>query len=137
MNDAELTARIIAASGPPAVDDLVTFMWKRVADDRRTVSAVHSPVIGPGQHLLAIGGGTTALVPLGRFTAHLDAVERTLNMYEAALSHVLRGQEMGWEHSNSQAAMVAYMDVIKLHALEYATHPDFKESWRPSRAPSA
>lgn len=131
MNDAELTQRVIAASGPATVDDLVTFMRKRIAYDRYVLNAVHCPVIAGNQHQIGTGGGTTALIPLGRFTAHLDAVERTLNKYEAALSHVLRGEEMGWEHSNSQAATVAYMDVIKLHALEYATHPDYKENWRP------
>lgn len=131
MDDAELTVRVIAASGPPAVDDLTTFLRKRVADHRAQVDSVHAPVIGPAQHLLAIAGGTTALVPLGRFIAHLDAIEGVLDKYDAALSQLLRAKEMGWEHHNTQVAMVAYMDVIKLHALEYATHPDFKESWRP------
>jgi hypothetical protein len=30
-----------------------------------------------------------------------------------------------------QRSATAYMDAIKLHALEYATHPDYKENWRP------
>lgn len=131
MNDAELTRRAIQASGPPTVDDLTTFLRKRVAEDRRLVDGVHSPVITPGQHLLGIGGGTTALVPLGRFRAHLDAIDATLDKFEAALSQSMRAKEMGWDHNNAQVALVAYMDVIKLHALEYATHPDYKQSWRP------
>lgn len=131
MNEAELTPRIIAASGPPTVDDLTTFLRKRVAEDRALVNGVNSPVIGPGQHLLGIGGGTTALVPLGRFRAHLDAIDATLDRFDAALSQSMRSREMGWDHNNAQVALVAYMDVIKLHALEYATHPNYKESWRP------
>lgn len=126
-----MTRRVIQASGPPTVDDLTTFLRKRVAEDRRLVGSVNSPVIGPGQHLLGIGGGTTALVPLGRFAAHLDAIDTTLDKFEAALSHVLRAKEMGWPYDISQAAAVAYMDIIKLHGLEYATHPDYKDSWRP------
>jgi hypothetical protein len=131
VNDAELTHRVIQASGPPAVDDLITFLRKRVAEDRRLIDAVHCPVIGPGQHLLGTGGGTTALVPLGRFRAHLDAVDAALDKFDAALSQVLRAKQMGWDYDITQAAAVAYMDVIKLHGLEYATHPDFKENWRP------
>lgn len=131
MNEAEMARRVIAASGPPTVDDLTTFLRKRVTEDRQQLDAVHAPVITPGQHQFAIGGGTTALVPLGRFRAHLDAIEATLNKFDAALSQTLRAKEMSWDRSNAQAAHVAYMDVIKLHALEYATHPHYKESWRP------
>lgn len=136
MDDAELTVRVIAASGPSAVDDLVTFLRKRIADDRDTLDSISSPAYVRRQplgvaDLSGVGGGTTALVPLGRFDAHLDALDSTLNKYEAALSHTLRGKEMGWDHNNAQVALVAYMDVIKLQALEYATHPDFKENWRP------
>lgn len=131
MTDAGMTRRVIQASGPPTVDDLTTFLRKRVTEDRRLVDGVNSPVITPDQHLLGIGGGTTALVPLGRFTAHLDAIEATLDKFDAALSHVLRAKEMGWSYDISQAAAVAYMDVIKLQALEYATHPHYKDSWRP------
>lgn len=131
MNEAEIAHRVIAASGPPAVDDLTTFLRKRIADDRSTLDAVHCPVITGAQHQIGTGGGTTALVPLGRFKAHLDAIEATLDMFEAALGQTLRGKEMNWDHDNSQVATVAYMDVIKLHALEYATHQDYKENWRP------
>jgi hypothetical protein len=131
MNEAELTHRIVAASGPPTVDDLTTFLRKRVAEDRALVDGVNSPVIGLGQHLIGIGGGTTALVPLGRFRAHLDAITATLDKFDAAFSQSMRAKEMGWGHNNAQVALVAYMDIIKLHGLEYATHPDYKEGWRP------
>lgn len=130
-SNAGMARRVIQASGTPTVDDLTTFLRKRVAEERRLLGGVNSPVITPGQHRLSIGGGTTALVPLGRFAAHLDAIEATLDKFDAALSHVLRAKEMGWDYDISQAAAVAYMDVIKLHALEYATHPDYKDSWRP------
>lgn len=108
----------------------MTFLRKRVAEDRDLLDRVQCPVIGPGQHLLGIGGGTTALVPLGRFRAHLDAIDGTLDKYETALGHVLRGAEMGWGHTNSQVAHIAYLDIIKLHAREYSTHPDFRDEWR-------
>lgn len=131
MDDAELTRRVTQASGPPTVDDLTTFLRKRVIEDLRMLASVNSPVITPGQHLLGMGGGTTALVPLGRFRAHLKAIDSVLDKYDAALSQVMRAKEMGWPHDNAQAAAVAYMDVIKLHGLEYAGHPDYKDSWRP------
>lgn len=131
MNEAEIARRVVVASGPPVVDDLTTFLRKRIADDRRVLNAVHCPVIAGAQHQIGTGGGTTALVSLGRFKAHMDAIEATLDKYDAALSHLLRAKEMGWEYNNTQVALVAYMDVIKAHALEYATHPDYKENWRP------
>jgi hypothetical protein len=134
MDEAELTVRIIAASGPPAVDDLTTFLRKRITDDRHLLESAPHPETAPGQPRLGfmnINGGTTAVMPIARFIAHLDAVESTLDKFEAALGHVLRGKERGWDHNNAQVALVAYMDVIKLHALEYATHPDYKGNWRP------
>ncbi|MFE9812385.1 DUF6221 family protein [Streptomyces sp. NPDC005548] len=134
MNEAELTVRIIAASGPPAVDDLTTFLRKRVAEDRTALESAPPATTSPDQPRLAfvnVNGGTTAFLPIARFIAHLDAIDTTLDKHDAALSNVLRGREMNWEHSNTQAAMVAYMDVIKLHAVEYAAHPDYRENWRP------
>ncbi|MFD5848305.1 hypothetical protein [Streptomyces chartreusis] len=131
MDDAEMTHRVIQAPGPPAVNDLTTFLRKRVIEDLKMLASVNSPVITPGQHLLSAGGGTTALVPLGRFRAHLNAINIILDKYDAALSQFIRAKQMGWDHSNTQVAVIAYMDVIKLHALEYAAHPDYKQSWRP------
>ncbi|MFF7476576.1 DUF6221 family protein [Streptomyces sp. NPDC008092] len=135
MDDAELTVRVIAASGPPVVDDLTTFLRKRISNDREALNA--APATDPADDLPPLGfiarvnHSTMAYLPLARFRAHLDAVESTLDKFEAALSHVLRGKQMGWDSNNAQVALTAYMDVIKLHALEYATHSDYKENWRP------
>jgi hypothetical protein len=130
MDDAELTTRVVAASGPHAVDDLLTFMRKRIADDRRMVDSVHCPVITGAQHQIGIGGGTTALVPLGRFSAHLDAVERLVIKYEVGMEMAATAGDLELKITRERSA-TAYMDAIKLHALEYATHPDYKENWRP------
>lgn len=114
----------------PVAAEMVAFLKKRLAEDRRTVDGVSWPVIEP-RHQVAIGGGTTALVPLARFIVHLDAVESVIVKYEAALSQTLRAIQMGWPHSNAQVAAIAYLDALQLHALEYATHFDYKSSWRP------
>lgn len=135
MDDAELTVRFIAASGPPSVDDLTTFLRKRIADDRAALESAPASTMPASQprlgFILRVNDSTAAVLPIARFNAHLNAVESTLNKFDAALSHVLRGKQMGWDHNNAQVALTAYMDVIKLHALEYATHPDYKDSWRP------
>ncbi|MDX2800187.1 DUF6221 family protein [Streptomyces scabiei] len=130
MDDAELTSRVVAASGPQAVDDLITFMRKRIAEDRRMIDSVDCPVTTGPQHQIGIGGGTTALVPLGRFSAHLNAVERLVIKYEVAMEMAATAQDLDLQITRQRAA-TAYMDAIKLHALEYATHPDYKENWRP------
>ncbi|MFD9004500.1 DUF6221 family protein [Streptomyces sp. NPDC059582] len=135
MDDPELTVRVIAASGPPAVDDLTTFLRKRIADDRAALESAPAsdtdtslPQLG---FVARVNGSTMAYLPLARFSAHLNAMESTLDKFDAALSHVLRGKQKGWDHNNAQVALSAYMDVIKLHAQEYAVHPNYKENWRP------
>lgn len=114
----------------PVAAELLAFLKTRLVEDRRIVDGVHSPVIQP-RHQIGIGGGTTVLVPLHRFIAHLDAIEAVIVKYEAALSQVLRALEMGWPHGNAQVAAVAYLDALRVHALEYDTHFNYKEQWRP------
>lgn len=126
----DLASRVIAASGPPTVNDLITFMRKRIADDRRMIDAVHCPVITGAQHQIGVGGGNTALVPLGRFQANLDAVERLIVKYEVATEMAADARDLERTIAYQRSA-AAYMEAIELHSLEYATHPDYKENWRP------
>jgi hypothetical protein len=78
MDQTELTRRVIAASGPPAVDDLTTFLRKRYAEQR---AAAHNlPVKQAEQAVAAIDvqeeilGELDAAVLAGKPTPYIDAL---------------------------------------------------------------
>jgi hypothetical protein len=107
---------------------LIEFLRARVIQDR-VVLGDHLSMIGP-QYQLGTMQQSTVLVGPGRMAAHLDAVEQTIDRYEAAVSWVDLAKEQGLDTDVHRAAAVAYLDTLRLHAAEWATHSGYMESWR-------
>lgn len=118
MDDSELTARVVAASGPPTVDDLTTFLRKRIAEDKAIASECTGPEWrtdpGDGDNAEHIARHDPARVLL-----EADAKLAVLDELDLAV----HGQPRPFVH--------ALLFVIQQMGTVYATHPDYKENWRP------
>ena len=103
------------------------------------------PYTREDSHVYEVGGGIVALgditppaqyrhIALNDPKQILDdvAADRAiLAMYETAASQVAHARAKGWQHDITQAAAVAYLDVVKLIATKYATWPGYQQSWAP------
>lgn len=118
MNEAELTDRIIAASGPPAVDDLTTFLRKRIAEDK-TIAA---ECTGPDWQTDP-GDGDNA-----EYIARHDPA-RTLREADAKLA-VLDELDLA-VHGQPRPFVDALLFVAQQMGTVYVNHPDYRENWRP------
>ncbi|MEU2513795.1 hypothetical protein [Streptomyces syringium] len=101
MTDSELTQRIVAASGPPAVDDLTTFLRKRFAE--RRAEARNLP-LGQAQQTVA----------------SIDAQEAVLDELDASLST-----------GKPRPYIDALLYVAGRMGGQFDTHPDYRHGWRP------
>lgn len=112
------------------VDSLVEFLRCRVADDRASLGD-HLEQTGP-QYQIGTMHQSTVLFAPGRVFAHLDAVEHTIEKYGDAMSWVRMAETNGQDTDLHRAAASAYLDSLRMHAAEWATHPDYRPSWRRS-----
>jgi hypothetical protein len=118
MHESELTARIISASGPPAVDDLTTFLRERIAEDK----AVAAECTGPDWQTDP-GDGDNA-----KHIARHDPA-RILREADAKLA-VLDELDLA-AHGQPRPYVDALLFVAKQTGTVYANHPDYRENWRP------
>ncbi|WP_052731529.1 DUF6221 family protein [Streptomyces sp. MBT28] len=118
MDHAEVTARVIAASGPPAVDDLTTFLRKRIAEDKVIASECTGPDWQTDQ-----GDGCNAehiaRHDPARILREADAKLAVLNELDLAV------------HGQPRPYIDALLFVAQQMGAVYAAHPDYKENWRP------
>ncbi|MFF4848810.1 DUF6221 family protein [Streptomyces sp. NPDC001194] len=66
-----------------------------------------------------------------RALAEIDTKRRIVQLYTTARGWADRAEDIQVSGNNSQVASVAYLDVLRLLALPYADHPEFREEWRP------
>lgn len=118
MNEAELTARVIAASGPPAVDDLTTFLRKRIAEDK----AIAAECTGPDWQVDA-GDGDNA--------EHIARHDPARVLREADAKLVVLDELDLAVHGQPRPYVDVLLFVIRQMGLAYADHPDYHEGWRP------
>ena len=64
-----------------------------------------------------------------RVLAQVAAMRRIVDKAVVARGHEPRAEEMGWEHSITSAAAVAYEDALRLLASIWRDHPDFDPAW--------
>lgn len=118
MNEAELTSRIIAASGPPTVDDLTTFLRKRIAEDK----VIAAECTGPDWRTDPSDGDNAEHIARhdpARVLREVDAKLAVLNELDLAV------------HGQPRPYIDALLFVVRQMGTVYATHPGYKESWRP------
>ncbi|QBJ94512.1 hypothetical protein D0Z67_29535 (plasmid) [Streptomyces seoulensis] len=118
MHEAELTNRIIAASGPPAVDDLTTFLRKRIAEDKD----VAAECTGPEWRTDPSDGDNAEHIARhdpARVLRESDAKIAVLDELDLAV------------HGQPRPFVDALLFVAQQMGLAYSDHPDYKESWRP------
>ncbi|MFD7185477.1 DUF6221 family protein [Streptomyces sp. NPDC059904] len=118
MNEAELTTRIIDASGPPAVDDLTTFLRKRIAEDK----AIAAECTGPDWQVDPGDGDNAEHIARhdpARVLREADAKLVVLNELDLAV------------HGQPRPYIDALLFAVQQMGTVYATHPDYNENWRP------
>lgn len=115
---ADIAYRVIAASGPPAVDDLTTFLRKRIAEDK----AIAAECTGPDWQADP-GDGDNA-----EHIARHDPA-RVLREAEGKLA-VLDELDLA-VHGQPRPYVDVLLFVIRQMGLAYTDHPDYKENWRP------
>lgn len=141
MNEADLTQRIIAASGPPATDDLTTFLRKRYLEARaaetgkRTIAGNLNVQwehhFSHDEEYVLLNGhqridaqefwekyGTPSADPA--VLADLDAKLAVLDELDRAVQ-----KQAPTSYKNALLFVIQHLGVV------YASHPDYKENWRP------
>lgn len=118
MTEAELISRVIEASGPPAVDDLTTFLRKRIAEDK----AIAAECTGP-EWLVDSGDGDNA-----EHIARHDPA-RALREADAKLA-VLNELDLAVQ-GQPRPFVDALLLVVQQMGTVYSDHPDYKENWLP------
>lgn len=114
----DITYRVVAASGPPAVDDLTTFLRKRIAEDK----AIAHECTGPDWQV-DLGDGDNA-----EHVARHDPA-RVLREADAKLAVL---DELDRAVLGQPRPFVdALLFVVQQMGTVYADHPDYRENWRP------
>lgn len=113
-----ITYRVIAASGPPAVDDLTTFLRKRIAEDTAVANECtgpnwqRDPDDGDNADHIARHDPMRMLIEAGTKLAVLDKLDLAV-----------QGQPRPY--------VDALLFVVRQMGVVYADHPDYHEGWRP------
>lgn len=114
----DLTYRVIAASGPPDVDDLTTFLRKRIAEDKTIAARCTGPEwqvdLGDGDNAEHIARHDPA-----RALAEADAKLAVLDELDLAA------------HGQPRPYVDVLLFVVRQMGTVYANHPNYKENWRP------
>lgn len=109
---------IVAASGPHAVDDLTTFLRKRIAEDKVIAGECTGPDwrtdLGDGDNAehIARHDPTRVLAEADSKLAVLDELDRAV-------------------HGQPRPFIDALLYAVRQMGVVYANHPDYKENWRP------
>jgi hypothetical protein len=118
MDDSELTARVITASGPHAVDDLTTFLRKRIGEDK----AIAAECTGP-EWQTDPGDGDNA--------EHIARHDPARVLREADTKLVVLDELDLAVHGQPRPYVDALLFVVRQMGLAYADHPDYHQGWRP------
>lgn len=114
----ERASHVIAASGPPTVDDLCTFLRRRIAEDKAIAEECTGPDwqvdLGDGDNAEHIARHDPA-----RILAEADAKLAVLD----ELDRAVLGQPRPF--------IDALLFVAQQMGTVYARHPDYKDNWRP------
>jgi hypothetical protein len=113
-----MARRVVQASGPPAVDDLTTFLRKRIAEDK----AIAEECTGPDWRVDPGDG-----VNREHIARHDPA--RVLREAEAKLT-VLDELDLA-VYGQSRPYVDALLFAVRQMGIAYADHPDYQENWRP------
>lgn len=115
---ADVTYRVIAASGPFAVDDLTTFLRKRIAEDK----AIAEQCTGPDWQVDLSDGDNAQHIARhdpARALAEANAKLAVLDELDLAV------------YGQPRPYVDVLLFVVRQMGTVYANHPDYKESWRP------
>ncbi|MGW2384384.1 DUF6221 family protein [Streptomyces sp. NPDC001658] len=115
---ADITYRVISASGPPAVDDLTTFLRKRIAVDK----AIAKECTGPDWQTDPSDADNAEHIARhdpARVLREADAKLAVLDELDLAV------------HGQPRPFVDALLFVAQQMGTVYADHPDYKENWRP------
>jgi hypothetical protein len=115
---ADITYRVIAAQGPPAVDDLTTFLRKRIAEDK----AIANECTGP-EWQTDPGDGDNA--------EHIARHDPACTLREADVKLAVLDELDLAVHGQPRPYVDALLFVVQQMGTVYAAHPDYKENWRP------
>lgn len=118
MEHTELTARVIAASSPPAVDDLTTFLRKRIAEDK----AISAQCTGPEWQTDPGDGDNAEHIARHDPARALREADAKLAILDE-LDRAVLGQP--------QPFIDALLYAVREMGTVYADHPDYRENWRP------
>ena len=66
-----------------------------------------------------------------RVLAEVEAKRGTIRLYEDTLSTIETFKGHGVEARAHEVAAESYLNVIRLDAAVYSSHPEYNESWRP------
>ncbi|MFJ3699471.1 DUF6221 family protein [Streptomyces sp. NPDC090052] len=121
MTEAELISRVVTASGPHTIDDLSTFLRKRIAEDK----AIAADCTGPEWQTDPSDEGNAEHIARhdpARILREADAKLAVLNELDLAVLAV-KGQ--------SCPVVDTLLFVVRQMGTVYADHPDHKDNWRP------
>jgi hypothetical protein len=114
----DIAAGVIAASGPPAVDDLTTFLRKRIEED----TAIANECTGPDWQMDLRDESNAEHIARHDPTRVLAEATAKLGVLDE-LDRAVLGQPRPF--------IDALLFVARQMGTVYATHPDYKENWRP------
>ncbi len=109
------------------MSDLSSFLLQRIAEDEAAARAVQ------GSEPWATGQGSdTRQYWMLRVLADCEANRRIIEQCQEWLSYDA-GQIWDWADRGSDLALArdAARRLLKLLALRYADHPDYREEWKP------
>ncbi|MFB8393670.1 DUF6221 family protein [Streptomyces yangpuensis] len=127
------------------MDDLVQFLRARLDEDEQTARAAGgtwwAPPDLPGQ--VHDSGGINIEAKLPSFAAHIarhdparvlaevDAKRQILRRLEGAESTLGAAEKGTVPHDLMTGAVNSWRDAVRLLALPYADHPDYRQEWKP------
>jgi hypothetical protein len=127
------------------MDDLVQFLRARLDKDERVARASGrawwAPPDLPGQ--VHDSGGINIEAKLPSFAAHIarhdparvlaevDAKRQILRRLEGAEFTLSVSEKGTVPHDLMTGAVNSYRDAVRLLALPYSSHPDYRDEWRP------
>lgn len=66
-----------------------------------------------------------------RVLAEVEAKRGTVRLYEDTLATIETLKEQGQPTAAHEVAAESYLNVLRLDAAVFASHPEYDESWRP------
>ncbi|OKJ52223.1 hypothetical protein AMK27_30765 [Streptomyces sp. CB02009] len=111
--------------------ELLAFLDARITDDERSIGDAQTVSSALPRHVVGTMGGTTVLMSAWRFHAETEAKRRILSAHP--IEPYDDDPTIGFcqECQRGGAAGIAPCTTLRLLALPYADHPDYRPEWRP------